>query len=182
VAIYSIGHSTRSLDELVSLLREHRIGVLADVRTAPGSRRLPQFGRASLAAELPAHGLAYVHLPELGGFRRPRPDSRNTAWRNQSFRGYADYMETPEFRAGLERLLSLQEGPNGPRPVAVMCAEAVPWRCHRSLISDALLARGVVVQHIVGGGRAQPHALTRFARVDGTDTSYPGPDTLQFDG
>jgi len=194
VGIYSIGHSTRSLDELLSLLQEHRIAVLADVRTAPGSRRLPQFGRASLAAELPVRGIDYVHLPELGGFRRPRPDSRNTGWRNESFRGYADHMESQEFRDGLERLLSLQEGgalPIGPPPapasppprnVAIMCAEAVPWRCHRSLIADALLARGVTVQHIVGGGGAQPHRFTPFARVDGTDTSYPGLDTLQFDG
>ena len=182
MAIYSVGHSTRSLDELVKLLQGHEVRVLADVRTAPGSRRLPQFGRGSLAAELPARGIVYVHLPELGGFRRPRPDSRNTAWRNESFRGYADYMESREFQAGLDRLLSLQEGPAGPRAVAMMCAEAVPWRCHRSLIADALLARGVTVQHIVGAGRAQPHALTRFARVDGTDTYYPGLDTLQFDG
>ena len=198
VAIYSIGHSTRSLEELVSLLRQHRVGVLADVRTAPGSRRLPQFGRASLTAELPPRGLAYVHLPELGGFRRPRPDSRNTAWRNESFRGYADHMESAEFQVGLERLLSLREGPEalgipiGPNPalprdgggyaVAVMCAEAVPWRCHRSLIADALLARGITVQHILGGGRTQPHTLTPFARVDGMDTSYPGLDTLALNG
>jgi uncharacterized protein (DUF488 family) len=216
VAIYSVGHSTRSLEELLGLLDEHRIAVLADVRTAPGSRRLPQFGRASLASELPAHGVAYVHLPELGGFRRPRPDSRNTAWRNGSFRGYADYMETPEFRAGVERLLGLLDGvgmPFGPPPapsappppvkggghgpppapsappppvkgggLAVMCAEAVPWRCHRSLISDALLARGVAVQHILGAGHTQPHRLTTFARVDGVDTWYPGPDTLRLDG
>jgi len=204
VSIYSIGHSTRSLDELVGLLREHGIGVLADVRTAPGSRRLPEFGRASLTAELPPRGLAYVHLPELGGFRRPRPDSRNTAWRNESFRGYADYMEGPEFRAGLERLLSqVGGGAGGPHPalphegggnevpggphrstsrVAMMCAEAVPWRCHRSLIADALLVRGVTVQHILGAGRLQPHTLTHFARVDGMDTFYPGLDTLRFNG
>ena len=182
MSIYSIGHSTRSLDELVGLLREQGIGVLADVRTAPGSRRLPQFGRASLTAALPLRGLVYVHLPELGGFRRPRPDSRNTAWRNESFRGYADYMEGPEFRAGLERLLGLQEVGGAPAGVAMMCAEAVPWRCHRSLIADALLVRGVTVQHILGAGRLQPHALTPFARVDGTDTFYPGLDTLRFNG
>ena len=180
MTIYSIGHSTHSLEELVSLLRQHRVGVLADVRTAPGSRRLPQFGRASLTAELPPRGLAYVHLPELGGFRRPRPDSRNTAWRNESFRGYADHMESPEFQVGLERLLGPMEG--GGYAVAVMCAEAVPWRCHRSLIADALLARGITVQHILGAGRTQPHTLTPFARVDGMDTSYPGLDTLALNG
>jgi len=184
VSIYSVGHSTRSLDELVGLLREHGISVLADVRTAPGSRRLPEFGRAPLTAALPSRGLVYVHLPELGGFRRPRPDSRNTAWRNESFRGYADYMEGPEFRAGLERLLGLRQvgGGRSPREVAMMCAEAVPWRCHRSLIADSLLVRGVTVQHILGAGRLQPHTLTPFARVDGMDTSYPGLDTLRFNG
>ena len=156
--------------------------MLADVRTAPGSRRLPQFGRASLSSELPPRGIAYVHLPELGGFRRPRPDSRNTAWRNESFRGYADYMESHEIEAGLERLLGLRQGPDGDRRVAMMCAEAVPWRCHRSLIADALLVRGVTVEHILGGGRTQAHTLTPFARVDGTDTFYPGLDTLRFNG
>jgi uncharacterized protein (DUF488 family) len=180
--LYSVGHSTRSLDEMLALLEENGVEVLADVRTAPGSRRLPQFGRSSLESALPAGGLAYVHLPELGGFRRPRPDSRNTAWRNQSFRGYADHMETPEFRAGLERLIGLQEALRGERSVAMMCAEAVPWRCHRSLVSDALLARGVVVRHILGPGDVRPHSLTPFARVDGTDTSYPALDTLPFNG
>jgi uncharacterized protein (DUF488 family) len=182
MSIYSVGHSTRSLDELLALLGGHGIGVLADVRTAPGSRRLPQFGRASLASELAPRGVAYAHLPELGGFRRPRPDSRNTAWRNGSFRGYADYMESHEFQVGLERLQGLQQGPEGARQVAMMCAEAVPWRCHRSLIADALLVRGVTVQHILGAGRTQPHALTPFARVDGMDTFYPGLDTLRLNG
>ena len=180
--VYSIGHSTRSLEELVALLEENGVDVLADVRTAPGSRRLPQFGRASLASELPGRGLAYFHLPELGGFRKPRPDSRNTAWRNSSFRGYADYMETAEFEAGLEHLLSLQRTEGTDAAVAMMCAEAVPWRCHRSLVSDALLARGVVVQHILGPGDLRPHTLTPFARVHGTDTSYPGPDRLPLNG
>jgi uncharacterized protein (DUF488 family) len=202
--LYSVGHSTRTLDELLALLQENGVEVLADVRTVPGSRRLPQFGRSSLQSALPVRGLAYVHLPELGGYRKPRPDSRNTAWRNQSFRGYADYMETPEFRAGLERLIGLQargvvtapvpgegtpeggvpplEDPRGERSVAMLCAEAVPWRCHRNLVSDALLARGVVVRHILGPGDVRPHSFTPFARVDGTDTSYPGLDTLPFNG
>ena len=182
MGIFSLGHSTRSLDELVALLREHHVGVLADVRTAPGSRRLPQFGRTSLTAELPQRGIAYVHIPELGGFRRPRPDSRNTAWRNESFRGYADHMESPEFQFGLGRLLDLRDGPDGPRSVAMMCAEAVPWRCHRGLVADALLARGVTVQHILGPGATRPHTLTPFAVVNGTDTFYPGLDTLPFNG
>lgn len=180
--VYSIGHSTRSLEELVALLHEYGVGVLADIRTAPGSRRLPQFGRASLASELPRRGLAYVHLPELGGFRKPRPDSRNTAWRNASFRGYADYMETPEFEAGLERLIGLRGGAGSGGALAMMCAEAVPWRCHRSLVADALFARGLVVQHILGPGDLRPHTLTPFARVDGTDTFYPGPDRLPLNG
>ena len=180
--LYSIGHSTRSLEELVGLLEENEVDVLADIRTAPGSRRLPQFGRSSLASELPRRGLAYFHLPELGGFRKPRPESRNTAWRNPGFRGYADYMETSEFEAGLQHLLGLQRGEERESAVAMMCAEAVPWRCHRSLVSDALSARGVVVQHILGPGDLRPHTLTPFARVEGTDTFYPGPDRLPLNG
>jgi uncharacterized protein (DUF488 family) len=166
------------LEELVGLLREHRIELIADVRTAPGSRRLPHFSRPALAALLPPRGLDYVHLPELGGFRRPRPDSGNDGWQNRSFRGYADYMATPEWEAGLERLLALA----AERPTAVMCAEAVPWRCHRSLIADALLVRGLAVTHILGPGRSQPHRLTEFAAVNGLRITYPAPDRLPLDG
>lgn len=166
--IFTIGHSTRRLDEFIALLAEHGIVTLADVRTVPASRRVRHFGKAALERSLPEAGVAYVHIPELGGLRKPRPDSVNSAWRNASFRGYADYMQTPEFEAGLERLLAL------PRPVAIMCAEAVPWRCHRSLVADALLARGVQVEDILGPGVHRPHEMTPFARVQGARVSYPG--------
>lgn len=166
--IFTIGHSTRSLDEFAGLLREHGVVALADVRSVPASRRVPHFAKASLEVELPARGIAYAHIPELGGLRRPRRDSVNTAWRNESFRGYADHMQTPAFEAGLERLLAL------PRPLAVMCAEAVPWRCHRSLIADALLVRGIPVEEILGPGAHRPHELTPFARVQGARVTYPG--------
>ena len=171
--IYTIGHSTRSLEELVELLQANGVDLLADVRTAPGSRRLPHFARASLAAELPKQGIAYVHLSELGGLRRPRRDSVNTGWRNESFRGYADYMSTDAFAEGIDRLLVLA----GHHRVAIMCAEAVPWRCHRSLIGDALLVRGVEVLDIVGPGKPRPHALTPFAVVREAEITYPSPQS-----
>ncbi|HKF75777.1 MAG TPA: DUF488 domain-containing protein [Candidatus Dormibacteraeota bacterium] len=170
MALFTVGHSTRSLDELLDLLHSHEVTLLADVRTVPRSRRLPHFDLASLAVELPRRGVEYVHLPELGGLRRPRPDSPNQGWRNAGFRGYADHMDTPEFRAGLERLARLGRD----RDVAFMCAEAVPWRCHRSLLADALVARGIPVRHIVGAGRSQAHALTPFAHVEGDRITYPG--------
>jgi uncharacterized protein (DUF488 family) len=150
LTIWTIGHSTRSLDELIELLLRNEIELLADVRTAPGSRRLPHFGKSVLEVELPRHGIVYVHLPALGGLRKPRPDSVNSGWRNASFRGYADYMQTREFALALEDLMRLARE----RRTCVMCAEAVPWRCHRSLIADALTARGVEVLHIIGPGRA----------------------------
>lgn len=164
-----MGHSTRTLAELVALLREHGVTRLVDVRTAPGSRRMPHFSKAALAAELPAQGIEYRHLPELGGLRRPRPDSPNTGWRNESFRGFADHMATAEFATALDGLVELA----AERGTAVMCAEAVPWRCHRSLIADALLARGVEVRHILGPGPARLHAMTPFARVEGSRVTYP---------
>jgi uncharacterized protein (DUF488 family) len=176
VTIWTIGHSTRALDELVKLLQESRIELLADVRTAPGSRRLPHFGKASLEIELPARGVDYVHLPALGGLRKPLPASTNTGWRNPSFRGYADYMQTPEFEAGLAELARLA----GERRTSLMCAEAVPWRCHRSLIADVLTVRGVEVLHITGRGRVQPHVLTSFVQVEDGCVVYP--DTLGLDG
>jgi uncharacterized protein (DUF488 family) len=178
VSLFTVGHSTRTLDELVELLREHDIELLTDVRTSPASRRLPHFSKAALTALLPARGLAYVHLPELGGFRRPRPGSPNDGWRNQSFRGYADYMASPEWREGFERLLGLA----GERKVAAMCAEAVPWRCHRGLIADALVARGLPVLHLLGPGHHQLHQLTPFAEVNGDRILYPAPDRLPLDG
>ena len=172
MGVYTIGHSTRSLDELVDLLRGQRVTLLADVRTVPASRRVPHFNRAALAVELPARDIEYVHLPALGGLRRPRLDSPNTGWQNQSFRGYADHMASAEFRAAVDRLIAMGRD----RDLAVMCAEAVPWRCHRSLIADALTVRGVEVRHIVGGGGTQVHSLTPFARVDGDALTYPGAD------
>jgi uncharacterized protein (DUF488 family) len=167
--VCTIGHSTRSLDELIALLRAHGIATLVDVRTVPRSRRHPHFDREALPASLADAGIAYEHVKALGGLRHSRPDSINTAWQNASFRGYADHMQTPEFEQGLARLLEIARR----SPTAVMCAEAVPWRCHRSLIADALVARGVPVEHILGTGRRQPHRLTPWARVDGARVTYP---------
>jgi len=172
--VWTIGHSTRPLETLVALLRAHGIERVADVRRFPRSRRHPHVNTDALARDLPAAGLAYRHLPGLGGFRRARADSRNTGWSIPSFRGYADYMETEEFAAHLAALLD--EARLG--PTAIMCAEAVPWRCHRSLISDALLARGVEVRHILGPERAELHALTAGARVEGARVVYPGEPDL----
>src|SRR5438094_7300426 len=140
--IWTIGHSTRSIDDFISLLKKNEIKLLADVRSSPGSKRYPQFNKEALAESLNAFRIRYEHFAELGGRRKPRPDSRNTVWRNASFRGYADYMETAEFRKGVERLLDLA---NEVGPTAIMCAEAVWWRCHRGLISDYLRADGVGV-------------------------------------
>jgi uncharacterized protein (DUF488 family) len=142
--LYTIGHSNRSIDEFVALLQAHGIKQVVDVRTAAGSRKNPQFMKDVLARALELHGTRYTHLPALGGFRKPHPDSINAAWRNESFRGYADYMQTPEFETALAELLDLAAR----EPTAVMCAEAVPWRCHRSLIADAVVARGLTACHI----------------------------------
>ena len=167
--VMTIGHSTRTIQEFTGLLQENGATRVADVRTVPRSRHNPQFDRASLPGALMKAGLGYVHLPLLGGLRRTRPDSPNTGWRNASFRGYADYMQMPEFAEGLEELLRLA---NQDR-IVVMCAEAVPWRCHRSLIADALLVRGIRVEHILTGTRRQIHTLTPFAKVQGTTITYP---------
>ena len=170
--IYTIGHSTRAFDELVALLSANGVNVLADVRTVPRSRRNPQFNADSLRTALAARGIRYAHVAKLGGLRHARKDSRNTAWRNESFRGYADYMQTPDFEAGLDELHALvRDG-----VVAVMCAEAVPWRCHRSLVADALTVRGADVRHIVGTAEPHGHRLTSFAQVDGERVTYPGRD------
>jgi uncharacterized protein (DUF488 family) len=147
---------------------------LIDVRTAPGSRRLPHFARASLEVALPERGIEYMHMPELGGLRKPRPDSVNSAWRNDSFRGYADYMQTDDFWLALDRLRALAAA----KRTAVMCAEAVPWRCHRSLIADALTIQGVEVRHITGRGEPAAHRLTPFGFVVEGRITYPGTDTL----
>jgi uncharacterized protein (DUF488 family) len=167
--IFTIGHSTRPLDDFVALLARNGVTQLADVRTVPKSRRHPQFVREALAGSLPGAGIAYRHIPGLGGLRKPRPDSANTAWRNQSFRGYADYMQTLPFAHALEELHAWAV-----RPTAVMCAEAVWWQCHRQLIADALVARGIEVRHIVSAAAPEPHKLTEFARVEGTRVAYPG--------
>ena len=178
MTVLTVGHSTRSLAELLGLLTSNRVEELWDVRTVPGSRRMPHFSAASLAAELPRHGIAYRHVKELGGLRRPRPDSANTAWRNQAFRGYADHMQTPEFAAALDELVAAQ----GRRRLAFMCAEAVPWRCHRSLLADALLARDVEVLDIIDEHPPKPHRMTPFAAVESGRVTYPGTDRLRFDG
>ncbi len=177
VRVYAVGHSTRTAQELVELLQAHGVRTLADIRTVPRSRTNPQFNLERLPRTLQAAGLGHAYLPRLGGLRRARPDSPNMAWRNKSFRGYADYMQTEDFARGLEELRVLaQEG-----PVAIMCAEALRWRCHRSLVADALFARGVQVLHIARPTRAEPHKLTAFAELHGTRVLYPahGEDAAQ---
>lgn len=169
--LYTIGHSTRTLDELVEALRSFGVDLLVDIRTIPRSRHTPQFNREGLSRKLPRRGIRYRHMKALGGLRKPRPDSRNTAWRNASFRGFADYMETPEFAAALSELRKLARDAEA---AAIMCAEAVPWRCHRALIADALTAQGDAALHILRPGKAQPHVPTPFARVDGGRVTYPG--------
>jgi uncharacterized protein (DUF488 family) len=167
--IWTLGHSSRSLEALAALAHGHDLITIADVRRVPRSRHNPQFNRETLPGSLRDHGLRYVHLPGLGGLRRPRADSPNTAWRNASFRGYADYMQTAEFARNLEVLID-----QGRRErLAVMCAEAVPWRCHRSLLADALTARGIHVEHILSEARSQPHTLHAWARLDGGRIIYP---------
>ena len=170
MTIFTIGHSTRSLDDFVALLHAHHIAQLADVRTVPKSRRHPHFAGDALAVSLPGAGIAYRHLPALGGLRKPRRDSTNTAWRNEGFRGYADYMQSKAFGAAIDDLMQWA----APAPTAVMCAEAVWWRCHRQLIADALVARGVTVRHIQTPTSAPEHKLTEFARVEGVEVVYPG--------
>ena len=170
--LYTIGHSTRTLDELVALLRAHDVSILADIRTIPRSRHNPQFEAESLRAALARRRIRYVHLPALGGLRRARKDSPNGGWRNASFRGYADYMLTEDFERGLAELQAL----TGEGTVAVMCAEAVPWRCHRSLVADALTVRGAHVEDIIGPGQSHPHRLTPFAQVIRTRITYPPED------
>ena len=167
--VYTIGHSTRSGDDFVALLAAHAVTALADVRTVRRSRHNPQFNGDALAATLAAHAIRYVPMPGLGGFRKTTPDSPNGGFRNLSFRGYADYMQSPAFAEHLDALIALAREAT----VAIMCAEAVPWRCHRSLIADALTVRGFDVREIVGETRTTPHKLTPFARVDGTRILYP---------
>lgn len=167
--VWTIGHSTRTIDEFVTLLDDNEIRLLADVRAWPGSRRYPQFNKEALAESLSAHGIQYEHFPELGGKRKAKPDSRNTAWRNASFRGYADYMETEEFHKGIDRILKVAAETGA---TAIMCAEAVWWRCHRSMIADYLKARGVEVMHILGANKVELHPYTSAARIVDGELSY----------
>jgi uncharacterized protein (DUF488 family) len=170
MTIFTIGHSTRSFEQLVALLRENGVQRLADIRRYPGSRRYPHFSRDALSQSVPAEGIEYIHVPELGGRRRPLPDSPNSAWRNEQFRGYADYMGTDEFRAAVDRLLASQER------TCVMCAEAVPWRCHRNLLADDLTRRGIEVIHILGPESIQRHVLNSHARIEAGRVVYPDSD------
>ena len=167
--ILTIGHSVRSAEDFLALLRTHGVAVVADVRTVPRSRRHPHFSSEPLAAMLGAHGIGYIHLPGLGGLRRPRPDSVNGGWKHQGFRGYADHMQTSEFAGALASLISAAAD----RQAAVMCAEARWWQCHRRLIADVLVARGIEVRHIMSAGEAQVHEMTAFARAEGSRVTYP---------
>lgn len=166
--IWTVGHSNKSLDAFLAILAAHGVSRVADVRRHPGSRRWPHFSADALAESLPAAGIDYVGMPELGGRRKPRPNSPHTAWRVEAFRGYADYMDTPEFRAALEKLEDLAR----PRPTAILCAEALPWQCHRSLIGDALIARGWEVREILSEREARVKKLPDFARLDGDRVVY----------
>ena len=178
-AVLTIGHSTRPIDEFITILKAHQVERLVDVRTVPRSRHNPQYNSESLPQTLQAAGIQHSHMPGLGGLRKAREDSVNLGWRNASFRGYADYMQTPDFEANLEIAIA-----NARRErIVIMCAEAVHWRCHRSLIADALLARGIGVEHIQSAAKLQPHKMTAFAVVEGTRVTYPfaltsGSDTL----
>ena len=167
--ILTIGHSTRTLDEFIRLLQAHGVSRVVDVRTVPRSRHNPQFNKASLPRALKKAGLGYVHLPGLGGLRQAKRDSLNVGWRNASFRGFADYMQTPEFEESLEELIQLATEDR----IALMCAEAVPWRCHRSLIADALLVHRIRTEDIMSRTRRQVHTLTPFSKVCGTTITYP---------
>ena len=167
--VLTIGHSTRALDKFIGLLQAHAVSRVVDVRTVPRSRHNPQFNQDSLPDSLKKAGLGYVHLPGLGGLRHAKRDSINVGWRNASFRGYADYMQTPEFERRLEELIQLAKQ----EQIAIMCAEALPWRCHRSLIADALLVRGIGTEDIMSLTHRSVHTLTSFAKVRGTSVTYP---------
>lgn len=168
--IFTIGHSTRFLHDFLALLKQYGIARLVDVRTVPRSAFNPRYNREWLPAALKQVDIAYSHVPALGGLRHPRKDTQNTGWKNLSFRGFADYMQTEEFTRALDELIDAASRER----IAIMCAEALPWRCHRSLIADALTARGVEVEHIMNAERTRPHSLTTFAKVDGQRVSYPG--------
>jgi uncharacterized protein (DUF488 family) len=167
--IFTVGHSNVSAETFLALLRTYEIECVADIRTVPRSRHNPQFNADALASALAENDIEYAPLQALGGLRHPRKDSPNTGWRNEGFRGYADYMQTPSFAEGIERLIEMSRD----RRTAIMCAEAVPWRCHRSLVADALVVRGVLVIEIISQTTWRPHMLTNFAHVEGTDITYP---------
>jgi uncharacterized protein (DUF488 family) len=168
LTIFTIGHSTRSAEDFIALLRRSGVQRVYDIRAFPGSRRYPQFNSEALAERLRSVGIAYEHHPELGGRRRPSPDAPPTAWRNEAFRGYAEYMRTDAFRGAIDRLVAAGRE----MTTAIMCSEAVPWRCHRNLVSDALVARGTDVQHILDA-KTSPHTLTSFAAVEHEEVFYP---------
>ncbi len=168
--VWTVGHSTHTIEQFIEILRHHHIEIVVDVRHFPGSRRFPHFGKIALRDALVADGIRYEHLIELGGRRKALPDSPNVAWRNTSFRGYADYMETQPFRDGIERLLEIARSGR----TAVMCSEVLWWRCHRSMIADELKARGLDVRHILGAQNAQTHPYTAAARLVGGRLSYAG--------
>ncbi len=169
--VWTVGHSTRTWDAFLALLREYRIDLLVDVRHFPASARVPWTNRDALAASAAAAGIRYEHLGDLGGYRKPLPDSPNVGWRNTGFRGYADYMDSAAFARALEHLVAEAKEAR----TAIMCAEAVPWKCHRGLLSDALLVRGIRVVHILAPGQTQAHTLTPFAKVKGGRITYPAP-------
>jgi len=167
--IYTIGHSTRTLEDFVKILQTYKIRELLDIRSIPRSRYTPQFNEENLARELPKVGIVYRHLEKLGGLRKTVKDSLNGAWKNESFRGFADYMQTENFTRGMEELVKIAKQ----KTVAIMCAEAVPWRCHRSMVGDALLVRGFLVKDIFSLSVAREEKLTEFAKVRGKKITYP---------
>ena len=175
--IWTTGHSTRSVEDFIHILKAHEILTLVDVRSYPGSRRYPQFNKDNLAASLAANGIDYFHVRALGGRRKPLPDSPNTAWRNASFRGYADHMKSAEFKSGIAELLVIARENKS----VIMCAEAIWWRCHRGLIADYLKAKGTTVLHIVDAQHATSHPYTTAARVIDGQLSYLGKNQLTFD-
>jgi uncharacterized protein (DUF488 family) len=170
--VCTIGHSNRPIEEFISLLQANEIACVLDIRTVPRSRHNPQFNQDALPDSLAAVNIEYRHIAGLGGLRHARADSPNQGWHNASFRGYADYMQTPEFAANVDEVAQLART----RRCVLMCAEAVPWRCHRSMVADALLVRGVRVEHIIGPQKRRPHKLTPFAQVQGKQITYPAPE------
>ncbi len=167
--VLTIGHSTRTLEEFIQLLEVYGITLLVDVRTVPRSRHNPQFNKETLPDTLKQYGVKYIHMPEIGGLRHPKYDSVNTAWKNSGFRGYADYMQTPEFNVHLLKIVALARE----NRLVLMCAEALPWRCHRNLLSDALVVHHIKVEHIITKDSVINHELNELAHIEGTKITYP---------